>query len=87
MLCWLDCVEDDQLPAATRAWQREGAWRLIGIVGVGVIDVLMIGRFCPKQQPNPGDIGGPVTVSVEPIVADAVLTSWQDVDQEPANKL
>jgi hypothetical protein len=30
------------LAAAARAWQREGAWRLIGIVGVGVIDLLMI---------------------------------------------
>ena len=87
MLCWLDCVEDDQLPAATRAWQREGAWRLIGIVGVGVIDVLMIWRFGPKQQPDPGDIGCTVAVSEEAIVTDAVLASGQDVDQEPADEL
>ena len=86
MLGGCDCVDDDQLSAATRARQGKGTERFASIVDAAFIDVLMIGRFCPKQQPNPGDIGGPVTVSVEPIVADAVLTSWQDVDQEPANK-
>jgi hypothetical protein len=39
------------------------------------IDVLMIGRFCPKQQPDPGDIGCSVAVSEKAIVADAVLAS------------
>jgi hypothetical protein len=87
VLCWLDCGEDDQLPAATRAWQREGAWRLIGSVGVGVIDVLMIWRFGSEQQPDPCDIGCTVAVSEKAIVADAVLASGQDVDQEPANEL
>jgi hypothetical protein len=87
VLCWLDCVEDDQLPAATRAWQREGAWRLIGIVGVGVIDVLMIWRFGSEQQPDPCDIGCTVAVSEEAIVTDAVLASGQNVDQEPADEL
>ena len=82
VLCWLDCVEDDQLPAATWAWQREGAWRLIGIVGV-----LMIWRFCPKQQPDPCDIGCTVAVSEKAIVTDAVLASEQNVDQEPADEL
>ena len=51
------------------------------------IDVLMIGRFCPKQQPDPGDIGCSVAVSEKAIVADAVLASGQHVDQEPADEL
>jgi hypothetical protein len=32
VLCWCDCLDDDQLAAATRAWQREGAGWLIGIM-------------------------------------------------------
>lgn len=87
VLCWCDCLDDNQLAAAARAWQREGAWRLIGIVGVGVIDVLMIWRFGPEQLPDPGDIGRTVAVSEEAIVTNAVLAFWQDVDQEPADEL
>ena len=87
MLGRCDRVDDDQLSAATRAWQREGAWRLIGIVGAGVIDVLRIGRFCPKQLPDSGDIGRAIAVAVKAIVTDAVLASWQNVDQEPSDEL
>ena len=47
----------------------------------------MIGRFCPKQQPDPDDIGCSVAVSEKAIVADAVLASGQHVDQEPADEL
>ena len=67
--------------------QRKGAERFTSIVDAAFIDVLMIGRFCPKQQPNPGDIGGTVAVSKKAIVADAVLASGQAVDQEPADEL
>ena len=87
MLGGCDCVDDDQLSAAARAWQREGAWRLIGIVGVGVIDVLMIWCFGPEQLPDLGDIGRTVAVSEEAIVADSVLASGEHVDQEPADEL
>ena len=87
ILCWCDCVDDDQLSAAARAWQREGAERFTSIVDAAFIDVLMMGHFCPKQQPDSGDIGCTVAVSEEAIVTDAVLASGQHVDQEPADKL
>ena len=87
MLGGCDCVDDDQLSAATRARQRKGAERFTSIVDAAFIDVLMIGRFCPKQQSDPGDICGTVAVSEKAIVADAVLASGQDVDQEPADEL
>ena len=87
MLCWCDCLDDNQPAAAARAWQREGAWRLIGIVGVGVIDMLMIWRFGPEQLPDPCDIGDTITVSEEAIVTDAVLASEEHMDQEPADEL
>ena len=86
MLRWCDCLDDNQLAAAARAWQREGAWRLIGIVGACVIDVLRIGRFGPQQLSDLRDIGRTVAVPEETIVTDAMLASWQDVDQEPADK-
>ncbi len=87
MLSWCDCLDDDQLPAATWTRQGEDSGWLIRIVGAVVIDVLMIWRFGPEQLPDPGDIAGTVAVSKEPVVADAVLASGQDVDQEPADEL
>ena len=87
MLRWCDCLADDQLTAAARAWQREGAWRLIGIVGVGAIDVLMVWCFGPEQLSDLCDIGRTVAISEEPVVADAVLAFWQNVDQEPSDEL
>ena len=87
MLGGCDCVDDDQLSAATRARQGKGTERFTSIVDAAFIDVLMIGRFCPKQQPNPGYIGGTVAVAVKTIVTDTVLASGEHVDQEPANEL
>ena len=86
MLCWCDCVDDDQLSSATWTRQCEDTRWLIGIIDAVVIGVLPVWRFGSQQVSDLRDIGGPVTVSVEPIVTDAVLTSWQDVDQETANK-
>ena len=60
---------------------------LIDIVGAGVISMLRIGRFGPKQLPDPCDIGDTIAVSEEAVVTDAVLAFGQDVDQEPADKL
>lgn len=42
MLRGCDCVDDDQLSAATRARQREGAWRLIGIAWAVVISATLV---------------------------------------------
>ena len=72
MLCWGDCVNDDQLSAATRAWQGEGSDRFRCMTGVGV--VVLLGCAHSEQLPDPGDIGCTVAISEEAIVTDAVLT-------------
>jgi len=82
-----DCLDDDQLSAATWARQREDTGRLVGIAEAIVIDVIVVWRVDPEQMPDPGDIGGPVAVSIEAVVADAVLALWQHMDQEPADEL
>ena len=87
MLCWCDCLDDDQLSTATRARQRQDSGRLIRIVDAVVIGVFPVWRFGPEQDSDPRDIGGSVAIPVEAIVADAVLTFWQNVDQEPADEL
>lgn len=87
MLSWRDPVDDDQLAAATWAWQREGAGRLTGLVDVVVMSATLIWFYGPEQLPDPGDIGGTVAVSVEAVMADAVLASGEHVDQEAADEL
>jgi hypothetical protein len=87
VLSWCDCLDDDQLPAATWTRQGEDSGWLIRIVGAVVIDVLMIWRIDPEQLPDPGDIGGAVAVSEEAVVANAVLAFGQDMGQEPTDKL
>ena len=59
---------------------------LIGVVDAVVLGVFPVWRLDPEQVPDPGDIGGPVAVSKEAVVADAVLTLGQDVDQEPSDE-
>ena len=85
MLCWCDCVDDDQLSAATRAWQREETDRFHCVTGVVV--VVLLGCAHSEQLPDPGDVSGTVSISEEAIVTDAVLALWQNVDQEPADEL
>ena len=85
MLGWCDCIDDDQLSAATWAWQREETDRFHCVTSVVV--VVLIGRMHSEQAPDPGHIGGTVAVPEEAIVANAVLTFGEHVDQEPANEL
>ena len=59
----------------------------IGTLGGIVIIMIYIWRFGSEQIPDRGDIGGTVTISEEPIVANTVLAFRQDMDQEPADKL
>ena len=40
-----------------------------------------------EQIPDPGDIAGPPPVSEEAVMANAVLTFWEHMDQEPADEL
>lgn len=87
MLGRCDCVDDDQLAAATWAWQREGAGRLIGVAEIAVTGVILFYRLGPEQVSDAGDIGHAVSIAEEPVVTDAVLALWQNMDQEPANEL
>lgn len=87
MLRWCDCLDDDQLSAATWARQCQDTDRLVGIAVAVVIIASLVWCFGPEQLPDPGDIGHTVAVSEEPVVTDAVLALWQNVDQEPADEL
>ena len=54
--------------------------------GIAII-MIYIWRLGPEQFPDFDDIGGTVAIAVEPVVADAVLAFWQDMDQEPTDEL
>ena len=61
-------------------------------VAIGIVDAVVIGvfpgwRFGPEQASDLRDIGDTFAVSKEPVVADAVLAFWQNMDQEPADEL
>ena len=71
MLCWGDCVNDDQLSAATGAWQGECSDRFHCMTGVVVVVLLECAHS--EQLPDPGDIGCTAAISEEAIVTDAVL--------------
>lgn len=87
MLCWRDCLDDDQPPTATRTRQCQDTGKLIGIAEAVIVAVILVWRFGPEQEPDPGDIGGPMAISEEAVVADAMLPLGQDMDQEPTNEL
>lgn len=87
MLRGRDRVDDDQPSAATRARQFQDTGKLIGIAEAVIVGVFLIWRFAPEQVPDPGNIGGPMAISEEAVMADAVLTLWQNMDQEPTDEL
>jgi len=87
LLLWRERLNDDQQPAAARAGDCECAGLVIGAPGEIVIAMICIWRFGPEQFPDPGDTGGAVAISEEAVVADAVLTFWEHMNQEPADEL
>lgn len=86
MLCWRDCVDDDQLTAATWTRQCENTRRLIGIADAVVIGAFLVWRFGPEQASDPRDIGGTIAIAVKTIVTDAVLASGEHMDQESTDE-
>lgn len=82
-----DRFGDDQSATAAWAWQREDAVWFTSIVVAVIVGVFMLRRPGPEQAPDAGDVGRAVAVSVEAVVADAVLAFGQDVDQEPSDEL
>ncbi len=54
--------------------------------GIAII-MICIWRFGPERFPDRGDIGGTVAIAEEPVVADAMLTFREHMDEEPTDKL
>ncbi len=59
---------------------------LIGVASICITGAFPARRFGPEKIPDPGDISCAVAISVETIVADAVLALGQDVDEEPTDE-
>ena len=87
VLYWRECLDDDQLSAATLARQCQNTERLIRMSAVVVIIAALVWRFGPEKLPDPGYIGGTVAGSEEAIVANAVLALGEHMDQEAADEL
>lgn len=87
LLLWVERVDDNQFAAA--AWTRDCkcSGLVIGALTKVAIGLIRTWRFNPEQFPDPCDIGRAVAVSEEAIVADAVLASWEHVEQETADEL
>jgi len=87
MLSGRESVDDDQPTAAAWTGQCEDPGMMIGVASICVTGVFPAWRFGPERLPDPGDIGRAVAVSVEAVVADAMLAFGQDMHQEPADEL
>ena len=87
LLLWRERLNDDQSPATARTGDCERAELVIGAPGEIVIAMICIWRSDPEELPDRGDIGRTVAVPEEAVVANAMLTSWKHMHQEPANEL
>ena len=87
LLLWRESVDDDQSSTATRTGGCECSGLVIGAPGRIVSVMSWVRGFGSEQFPDFGDIGHAVAISEEAVVADAMLASWQHVDQEPADEL
>jgi hypothetical protein len=87
MLGWCDCLDDDHLPATTWARQPQNTGRLFVIIDGVAFIVLLVRCFGSEQLPDSRDIGRAVAIPIEPIMSDAVLAPWQNVEQEAADEL
>lgn len=78
-----DAFDNAQSSATTWTGEREDAGLIIGYTGRAVL----VGCFGVEKFPDPGDIGGAVTIAQEAVMADAVLAFWQHVDEKPPHEL
>ena len=58
LLLWIEGVDNDEPPTATRA--RDG--KCSGLI-IGAFGMIQFWYFSPEQYPNRGDIGGTVAIS------------------------
>lgn len=87
MLGGCEAAHDNQLSAAAWAWQTEDPWRLIVVAFTFIACIFPALRLGTEQVSNPDDIGDPIAISEETVVADAMLAFGQDVDEEAADEL
>jgi hypothetical protein len=59
---------------------------VIGAPGEVIIALICTWGFDPEPFSDRGDIGRTVAVSEEAVVANAVLPSWEHMDQEAADE-
>jgi hypothetical protein len=87
MLGWCDCLDDDHLPATTWARQPQNTGRLFVIIDGVAFIVLLVRCSGSEQLPDSRDIGRAVAMPIEPIMSDAALAPWQNMEQELADEL
>jgi hypothetical protein len=99
LLYWVERVDNGQSSAAARTGDCECSGLVIsapvrcpaGDACIAerdvVIALICTWRFDPEQLPDFGDIGRTVAISEEAVVADAMLASWEHMEQEPADEL
>ena len=87
MLYWVERVDNDQSSAAARTGDCECSGLVISASGAVVIALICTWRFDSEQLPDPGDIGRTIAISEEAVVADAMLASWEHMDQKPVDEL
>jgi hypothetical protein len=74
-------LDDDHASAAARAWVFER----FGLVGVARLRAYGWGHV--QQLAHSRDRLGPIGACEQAVVADAVESFWQDVDEEAADEL
>src|SRR5262249_20252641 len=80
-----EALDDDHAGAAAWAGMRGGG-RWLGAIGVG-IGGLGLGRRRPEQLARRGDVVGTGATGEQAVVANAVETARQNMDEEAADEL
>src|SRR5262249_47520802 len=76
-------LDDDQTPATARA----GTGQLTRIIGAWIFLGLLDDWWSAQELAKASDVGGPVAVGKQSIVADAVEPLGEDMEKEAANEL
>ncbi len=82
LLAGLEGLDDNHGSAAAGAGLAERLWRCIGLVGGLVLRRRDVQQFAGQSQ-----VLGTAAIGEEPVMADAVEASGQDVEQEASDEL
>ena len=80
-----ECFDDDHAAATAWAWTREDA--RLGLIAVIGALVLFAWDRRGEQLTRVGDVVGADAACEQSVMADAVKTCWQDMDEEAADEL